>query len=82
VLFRSLQDIVTDGKTGLLVPYGNEEALADALRRLLDDPELRQEMKTRARQVAEKKYHERIYKERIVALTKEVVTNGHSLQGA
>ncbi|MBS1863407.1 MAG: glycosyltransferase family 4 protein [Actinobacteria bacterium] len=34
-------DLVADGEDGVLVPPGDAPALADALRRLLDDPELR-----------------------------------------
>lgn len=34
-------DLVRDGKEGLLVPPGDARALAAALRRVLDDPELR-----------------------------------------
>lgn len=32
-------EIIEDGITGLLVPMGNDAALADAINRLLDDPE-------------------------------------------
>jgi glycosyltransferase involved in cell wall biosynthesis len=39
-----LLDLVVDGETGLLVPPGNVVALRAALRRLLDDPELRRRM--------------------------------------
>jgi glycosyltransferase involved in cell wall biosynthesis len=31
-------ELVVDGETGMLVPPGNVDALADALRALLDDP--------------------------------------------
>jgi glycosyltransferase involved in cell wall biosynthesis len=37
----ALPEIVSDGETGLLVRPGDADALADALRRLLDDRELR-----------------------------------------
>ncbi len=37
-------EVVSEGVTGLLVPYGDVEALADVLTRLLRDPGLRQSM--------------------------------------
>jgi glycosyltransferase involved in cell wall biosynthesis len=45
----SVADAVVDGETGLLVPPDDAEALAAALRRLRDDPELRGELGRRAR---------------------------------
>ena len=39
-----------DGETGLVVPPGDMDALAEALRRLLGDDELRARMGARARE--------------------------------
>jgi glycosyltransferase involved in cell wall biosynthesis len=43
-----LRDSVRDGETGLLVPPGDEAALAAALRRLFQDPALRERLGTNA----------------------------------
>lgn len=45
-------DIVADGETGLLVPPGNPDALATALRRLAEEPQARKTMGRRARERA------------------------------
>jgi glycosyltransferase involved in cell wall biosynthesis len=37
-------EVIADGETGLLVPPGDSTALADALLRLLRDPEMRRRM--------------------------------------
>ena len=60
--------VVTDGTDGLLVPYGDVPALADALRRLLDDPAVRRRMGEAGRA----KLHARYTWERIVAQAREL----------
>ncbi|MGI5915774.1 MAG: glycosyltransferase [Anaerolineae bacterium] len=45
-----VSELVEDGVTGLLVPDGDEDALARALSRLLSDTEMRQAMGLRARE--------------------------------
>ena len=45
----SVAEAVIDGETGILVPAEDPDALAEALRSLLDEPERRRELGTRAR---------------------------------
>ncbi|HEX2045479.1 MAG TPA: glycosyltransferase [Gaiellaceae bacterium] len=52
----SVAEAVADGKTGLLVPPDDPEALAGALRTLLADAETRRAMGTRAREVARTRF--------------------------
>jgi len=41
---RGVPDIVADGRTGILVPYGDEEAFADAVRELVVNAQRRAEL--------------------------------------
>jgi glycosyltransferase involved in cell wall biosynthesis len=49
-----LKDVVVDGETGLLVPPGDPDALAGAIRRLIDDRELRLRLGAEGEKRAEK----------------------------
>lgn len=52
----AIPEIVRDGDNGLLVPPGDANALAAAIRRLLDDPPLRLAIGARARRVVTERY--------------------------
>ena len=49
---NALPEVVIDGKTGLVVPPNDPEALADALQRLADDDALAQELARNGKQLA------------------------------
>ena len=50
------EDVVADGDNGLLVPPGDPEALAAALRRLVADPALAARMGRRSREIVESRF--------------------------
>ena len=50
------RDTVVEGKNGLLIPVKDSDALAAALKKLIDNPELRQEMGKNAREFAVSKF--------------------------
>jgi glycosyltransferase involved in cell wall biosynthesis len=53
---QGLAEIVTDGRTGLLVPPGDAAALASAIARILDDPQLAQSLAAAGRAEAETRF--------------------------
>ena len=68
-----LTDIVVDGETGFLVPPDDPDAVAQALQRLLLDPDRRRRMGQAARRRAETHFDARTNGARLVALLKEAV---------
>ncbi len=56
-------DIVIDGKTGILVPSGDDKKLAEAILTMIMDPEKRKEFGTHGREFI----RERFTKERLIA---------------
>lgn len=50
------REIIEQGVTGLLVPKGDDEALVEAMRKLIAEPSARQRMAAEARARIEKKY--------------------------
>jgi glycosyltransferase involved in cell wall biosynthesis len=47
-----IRDVLTDGETGLLVPDGDDRAMADAIRRLHRDPALAERLSANGRELA------------------------------
>jgi glycosyltransferase involved in cell wall biosynthesis len=50
------RETVVDGENGFLVPVQDAVALAQAMRRFIDEPALQTNMGARSRQIAEEKY--------------------------
>ncbi len=65
------REVITDGVDGLLVPVRNADALAVAITRLSDDPQLRARLGANARQKALKEFDEKIVIERTLAVYSE-----------
>ena len=61
----ALPEIITHGKTGLLVPPLNPEALASAMERLFQDPELLCAMSLQARQELEARFSKAEWRRKI-----------------
>jgi glycosyltransferase involved in cell wall biosynthesis len=66
------REVVSDGIDGLLVPVRDSEAIAQAIRRLLDDPALARRLGEAARIKAQNYFDERIVIERTLAVYAEL----------
>ncbi len=67
-----IPEIVAEGETGLLVPPNDAAALAGALRTVVDDPGLRQQMAVRCRSVARQSFTAETMAARFEALYREL----------
>lgn len=67
-----LTEIVQDGRTGILVPPGDAEALAEALLRLLGNRELAEQMGRAGREVALARFSEGAFVDRLEQLHQEL----------
>ena len=72
----ALPEVVADGETGWLAPPGNAAALADGIRRLMADPELRKRMGAAGRQRMLERFTWRETARKTVALYEEVLSRG------
>jgi glycosyltransferase involved in cell wall biosynthesis len=71
----AITEVVEHERNGLLVPVGDIDALVAALRRLIEDAELRQRLGRAARQDHARAYDIRDYAARLVKLWREVTSN-------
>lgn len=68
----AIPEIVHDGQTGFLIPVGDSQALTAALRRLVNDPDLRRQLAIQAVEVAQGRYDAGRNASQLLALLKEV----------
>ncbi len=66
-------DSVVDGVTGILVPVGDATALAEAVGKLLADPELRTRMGQAGRERMERDFHPEIVWDALVSLYRDLM---------
>jgi glycosyltransferase involved in cell wall biosynthesis len=71
------REVVTDGVDGLLVPMGDADALAAAIRRLHEDPDLARRLGREARVKAVAEFDEGIIIERTLAVYGELSEPWH-----
>ena len=69
-------ELIEDGRSGLLVPPGDSEALAAALARVLDDSGLRESLAAAGRERAEREFDSAPAARRVAAIYDEVLGNG------
>jgi glycosyltransferase involved in cell wall biosynthesis len=63
-----IPEVIDDGVTGVLSDPGDERALAQAIRRLLDNPRLRSELAERGRRLVEERFNIRKNVDRLIEL--------------
>ena len=69
----AIPEIVEDGVTGFIIPPGDTRAITAALRRLVQDPVLRQQQGQRARQLVDEQFDAAKNAFRLLALLKQIV---------
>ncbi len=71
-----MADIVREENCGLVVPYGDEDALREAVVTLRDDPALRTALGTHGRRAYEKRYSWNLMTERLLTVYRELCGGG------
>jgi glycosyltransferase involved in cell wall biosynthesis len=70
------EELIEDGRSGLLVPPGDAPALAAAMRRLLEDPQLREDFAGRARERVDAGLRREQNAERVAEVYRELLGEG------
>jgi glycosyltransferase involved in cell wall biosynthesis len=70
----TMAEIVREENCGIIVPYGDVNAIKQAIMRLRDDPQLAKQLGANGRRAYEQKYSWAIMKERQLALYKDIQT--------
>lgn len=70
----AVPEIVTDGQDGLVIPAGDAEALAGAIRRLADDPALRLQLARSAQERVRETFVAEVVLERLATGYEELLT--------
>ena len=68
-----IPEIIEGGRTGLLVPHGDVDALCGALGRLIEDASLRRSLAEQGRQVVEERFTPNVLTENVEAVYREVL---------
>jgi len=74
----AIPDMVRDGETGILVPHHDPEKLADALQRLLENPQLCRQMGRRGREIAIREYPPDAFHRRMKEIWQTVIGDHRS----
>ena len=73
-----IRETVDDGRTGILIPYGDVEELSSGLANLLKDSHLRKTLGNNAKKDAKKRFTESIYKDRLCQIILDIVSKIHN----
>jgi len=75
---RGVRDLVEDGASGFLVPFGDTKALAKKIAYLMEHPEVAREMGKKGREKIEKEFSIEVILPQMKKLYEDILENEHS----